>query len=538
MVPGVRMTLPGPHRVCHDPRMELTFLGGARTVTGSRHFVDTGRARVLVDCGMFQGGPTESMRNRVPLGVDPKTLDAVVLTHAHLDHCGLLPLLVREGFRGSIVCTAATAELARLVLLDSARLQEEFAKRGARRERRDPDRAAANEARDEHLFDAAVELAVAGAESPGGPDPEDLLRAAGPEVDLDLDAPLYTEDDAEATLPLFRIVPYGAEIEAATGVHVTFLDAGHILGSAIVRMRLTAPGAGRDTVVVFSGDLGRPGTPILRDPTSVTEADVVVCESTYGGREHEAADKAVETLASVVRDVVKRKGVLLIPSFAIGRTQEIVWELHRLVDSGRIPQLPLYLDSPMASHASDIYRAHPEAYDQETAALLAAHESPLDYPGQTIIQNVQESERIQRASPPYVIVASNGMLTGGRSVGHAEHLLDDPSATVLFVGYQGEGTLGGHLMRGAEKARINGREMPVRATIRSLDGFSAHADEPELLAWLGGFIKGRKPGDPGVPARVYLVHGDPPAQAALTPKVEALGLPVEVPAWHQTVPLG
>ena len=235
---------------------------------------------------------------------------------------------------------------------------------------------------------------------------------------------------------------------------------------------------------------------------------------------------------------MKRRGVLLIPSFAIGRTQEIVWELHRLVGAGRIPQLPLYLDSPMASHASDIYRAHPEAYDEETAALLAAHEAPLDYPGQHVVQNAQESERIARAAAPYVIVASNGMLTGGRSVGHAERLLDDPSATVLFVGYQGEGTLGGHLMRGAEKARINGREMPIRATIRSLDGFSAHADEPELLAWLGGFIKGRRPGDPGVPARVYLVHGDPPAQAALAPHVEALGLSVEVPAWHQTVPLG
>ena len=518
--------------------MELTFLGGARTVTGSRHLVDTGRARVLIDCGMFQGGPADSIRNRVPLGVDPATLDAVVLTHAHLDHCGLLPLLVREGFRGSIVCTGATAELARLVLLDSAKLQTEFAKRDARRERRNPDRAASDDARDERLLGEALELAATGAGSPGGPDPEELLRAAGPDVDLDLDEPLYTQDDAEATLPLFRVIPYGTENEVAQGVHVTLLDAGHILGSSIVRMRLTAVGGGRETVVVFSGDLGRPGTPILRDPTTIPEADVVVCESTYGGREHEAADQAVETLASVVRDTVRRRGVLLIPSFAIGRTQEIVWELDRLLDSGRIPQLPLFLDSPMASHASDIYRAHPEAYDDETAALLAAHESPLDFPGQTVIQGHLESERIARAKPPYVIVASNGMLTGGRSVGHAERLLDDPSATVLFVGYQGQGTLGGHLMRGAEKARINGREMPIRATIRSLDGFSAHADEPELLAWLGGFIKGRRPGDPGVPSKVYLVHGDPPAQAALAPRVEALGLPVEVPVWHQTVSLG
>jgi metallo-beta-lactamase family protein len=518
--------------------MELTFLGGARTVTGSRHLVDTGRARVLVDCGMFQGGPDEAMRNRVPLGVDPRTLDAVVLTHAHLDHCGLLPLLVHEGFRGRIICTAATAELARLVLLDSARLQTEFAKRAARRERRNPKRAAELEARGEHDFEEALELAVDGAESPGGPDPEELLRAAGPIVELGLDDPLYTEDDAGATLPLLRHIPYGMEHEVAQGVHVTLLDAGHILGSSIVRMRLAAPGAGRDTVVVFSGDLGRPGTPILRDPTSISEADVVVCESTYGGREHEAAEQAVATLASVVTDTARKGGVLLVPSFAIGRTQEIVWELGRLVAAGRIPELPLYLDSPMAKAASDIYRNHPEAYDEETAALLREHHAPLDYPAQRVVQNVAESERIARATPPYIIVASNGMLTGGRSVGHAERLLGDQRATVLFVGYQGEGTLGGHLMRGAERARINGHDLPVRASIRSLDGFSAHADEPELLAWLGGFIKGRRPGDTGVPSKVYLVHGDPPAQEALAPRVAELGLPVEVPAWHQTVPLG
>jgi len=518
--------------------MELTFLGGARTVTGSRHLVDTGRARVLVDCGMFQGGPDETMRNRVPLGVDPATIDAVVLTHAHLDHCGLLPLLVREGFRGRIWCTAATAELARLVLLDSSRLQEEFARRRARRDRRDPQRAEQREQREEDAFEEAVELAAEGAASPGGPDPEELLRAAGPIVELGLDDPLYTEDDAGAALPLLRQVPYGSEHEVAQGVHVTLVDAGHILGSSIVRMRLTAPGGGRDTVIVFSGDLGRPGTPILRDPTPIDEADLVVCESTYGGREHEAAEVAVSTLADVVTETARRKGVLLIPSFAIGRTQEIVWELSRLVEAGRIPELPLFLDSPMAKAASDIYRAHPEAYDEETARILREQGAPLDYPAQKVVQNVQESERIERASPPYVIVASNGMLTGGRSVGHASRLLDDPKATVLFVGYQGEGTLGGHLVRGAERARINGREMPIRATMRTLDGFSAHADEPELLAWLGGFIRGRRPGDPGVPSRVYLVHGDPPAQAALAPGVEALGLPVHVPAWHETVAIG
>ncbi len=517
--------------------MELTFLGGARTVTGSRHLVDTGRARVLVDCGMFQGGPNETMRNRVPLGFDPKTLDAVVLTHAHLDHCGLLPLLVREGFQGPILCTAATGELARLVLLDSAKLQVEFAKRATRRNRRSPERAAATEAREEKAFEDVLEQAIEGAELDGGPDPEELLRLAGPDVVLELDEPLYSEDDASAVLPMFRHIPYGMEHEVAHGIHVTLLDAGHILGSSIVRMRIARPGGGRDTIVVFSGDLGRPGTPILRDPTPVPDADFVLCESTYGGREHEPAEQAIETLAGVVRDAAKRKGALLIPSFAIGRTQEIVWELDRLVTSGRIPDLPLYLDSPMAQHASAIYRAHPEAYDAETAVLLRDHVSPLDYPGQHVVQNFQESQQIARTQPPYIVIASNGMLTGGRSVGHAERLLDDPTATILFVGYQGEGTLGGHLVRGARTARVGGREMPIRATVKSLDGFSAHADEPELLEWLGNFMHGRRPGDPGVPKRVFLVHGDPPAQEALSPKVGALGFAVEVPAWHQTVSL-
>ena len=486
---------------------------------------------------MFQGGPDETMRNRIPLGFDPATLDAVVLTHAHLDHCGLLPLLVREGFRGPILCTAATAELTRLVLLDSAKLQEEFAKRARRRARHDPERAAANEARDERRFDADLDLALAGAASPGGPDPEELLRGAPPEVVLDLDAPIYSVDDAGKVLPMLRHVPYGVEHEIAPGVLVTLLDAGHILGSSVVRMRIAHVGGGRDTLIVFSGDLGRPGTPILRDPTAVPEADFVVCESTYGGREHEAGERSTQILAEAVNDVAGRKGALLIPSFAIGRTQEIVWELDRLVTSGQIPDLPLYLDSPMAKAASDIYRSHPEAYDQETRDLLAAHESPLDYPGQRVVQNVHESERIAHAHRPLIIVASNGMLTGGRSVGHAQWLLSDPKSTVLFVGYQGEGSLGGHLVRGATAARIGGREVQVRAKIRTLDGLSAHADEPELIAWLTNFVRGRRPVDAGVPKRVFLVHGDPPAQQAILPKVEALGLDVRVPVWHETVAL-
>lgn len=294
---------------------------------------------------------------------------------------------------------------------------------------------------------------------------------------------------------------------------------------------------GRPTTVVFSGDLGRPGTPILRDPVTVAEADFVVCESTYGGREHEPADRAAAALADAVREAERRRGPLLIPSFAIGRTQEIVWVLDRLLEVDAIPRLPLYLDSPMASSASDIYRAHPDAYDEPTRRLLELGASPLDYPAQVVVRSVEQSEAIARADPPYIVVASNGMLTGGRSMGHAADLIDDPRATILFVGYQGEGTLGRHLLEGAETARIDGRVRKVRAGIRSIDGFSAHADQPELLGWLGAFVRGRRPRDPGVPRRVFLTHGDPPAQAALAPEVERLGLPVAIPSWNETAVL-
>ena len=596
--------------------MQITFLGGARTVTGSRFLLDTGKARVLIDCGMFQGSPNEVMRNRVPLGVDPTTLDAVVLTHAHLDHCGLLPLLVREGYDGTIVCTDATGELARIVLLDSAKLQTEFAKRERRRETKDPRWAAEDDRRERAAYYEAVAEAKAGEagfgpppasdgtepdmpEAPvaeraaagesdasaeatdtpvatpsaptsasevddrstggrgtddrgtgsahgdvtragtpgGGRDPETELREQPPVVELDLDEPLYEEDDALATMRKVRSLAYGQEREIAPGVHVTLHDAGHILGSAIVRVRVADDPRERGTVIVFSGDLGRPGTPIIRDPTPLDDADYVVVESTYGGREHEPGDDSVRILAETVREVAQRRGVLLIPAFSIGRTQEIIWYLDRLVAAGDVPAIPLYLDSPMATKASDVYRGHPDAYDEETARLLASSESPLEYPNEIVVQSAQESIAIGTSKRPHAILASNGMLTGGRSVSHARDLLDDPLATVLFVGYQGQGTLGRHLLEGVERARVGGKDVEVRATIRQIDGFSAHADEPELLAWLGNFIRGRRPGDAGVPKRVFLVHGDPPAQEALKPKVEALGLPTTIPAWHETIAL-
>jgi len=556
------------------PSMEIHFLGGATTVTGSQFLLVTGQARVLIDCGMFQGSPNESIRNRIPFDFDPSTLDAVLLTHAHLDHCGLIPNLVKAGYRGPIHATPGTIELATLVLLDSGKLHEEFAKRGARWEKRHPDEAADEDREHEATYEAAVALAADGEDGiignaapaaavdpavagsaatgehvettieperdPTAPaswptDPEADLRAQPPHLLVDLDAPLYTARDAERSLASFRPIEYGEQLEVAAGVTAVFEDAGHILGSAIIRLTVTDTPGGEARVIVCSGDLGRPGTPILRDPTRQTVADYVLVESTYGGREHEPSDEAIRILAETVRMVDDAKGVLLVPSFAIGRTQEIVWELDRLIERGEIPLLPLFLDSPMASKASDVYRHHPGYYDEETAKLLRDGASPLDYPNQTVTNDVKASQAIAKSPRPYMIVASNGMLTGGRVVGHLRNLIDDPTATILFVGYQGQGTLGSHLQAGAREVKLDGQPRRVRCQIRSISGFSAHADEHELLDWLRGFADGKRPGDPGYPRKIFLVHGDPEAQIAIEPKVRDLGFATHIPHWHERV---
>jgi Cft2 family RNA processing exonuclease len=579
--------------------MRLHFLGGATTVTGSQFLLETDRARVLVDCGMFQGSPNEAMRNRVPFAYDPGTIDVVLLTHAHLDHCGLIPHLVNAGYRNRVIATRGTCELAELVLLDSGKLQEEFAKREARWEKKHPDRAAEDDRKEQAAYQEALDVAAgkipapvthenvddapppahrpggdnagaapvapdaatitsaavseevseatastgrAGSPFRGGGDPdldvEHDLRTQPPAVDIDLDQPLYTADDAQAALQHFDAIGYDEEREVAPGVHATFLDAGHILGSAIIRVRVEGSGAAPETTIVFSGDLGRPDTPIIRDPTILKDADWLLIESTYGGREHEPEAEAIRILTETVKLVHDAGGVLLVPSFAIGRTQEIVYELDRLLEQGAIPELPLYLDSPMASKASDIYRRHADYFDDDTRKLLKEGDTPLDYPNQTETRDVRDSEKIAQAQRPYMIVASNGMLTGGRVLGHLRNLVGDPAATLLFVGYQGEGTLGAHLQAGATTIKLDGQVRQVRCKVRSISGFSAHADEPELLDWLRHFAEGKAPGGAGFPRTVFLVHGDPEAQIAIEPKVRALGFRTKIPRWREVVELG
>jgi metallo-beta-lactamase family protein len=496
--------------------MRLHFLGATRTVTGSQYLLETDRARVLVDCGLFQGSPHDALRNRVPLAYVPRDLDALVLTHAHLDHCGLMPYVAANGLRAPIYTTKGTAELTRLVLLDSAKLQEEFSAKHQRFAKKHPDRAAVEDQA------AAAELAAEAAE-----DPAAATRAALPEGVTYLRQPLYTTSDATAAIGLLRGVDYGTETQIAPGIVATYLDAGHILGSAIVRLRVQD--GDRERTIVFSGDIGRPGTPIIRDPTPIASADYLLVESTYGGRTHEPQEEAVRLLGEAVQATGDGKGVLLMPSFAIGRTQEIVYELNRLLGAGTIPRLPLYLDSPMAGGASDVYRRYPEYFDDEARALVEQHAELLDYPGAVTANDEKASEAIEAAARPFMVVASNGMITGGRIVRHVKALVGDPAMTLLFVGYQGQGTLGASLQQGAKTARIDGEDLEVHCQVRSISGFSAHADEPELLAWLKGFTQR--------PRTTFIVHGDPAAQAAFEPKVQGLGFATHVPAWRESVDL-
>jgi metallo-beta-lactamase family protein len=558
--------------------MEIRFLGAANTVTGSQFLLTTERTNVLIDCGMFQGGPHEIVRNRVPIAYDPASLDAIVLTHAHLDHCGLIPHIVAEGFKGPIYATKGTIELASVVLLDSGKIQEEYAKRHRHWAAKHPDQAAREDAKEEADILEQEQIAAqqdaastAGALHPGDITPDGRIVASGIDElvlhdeqsvgtrmgypplghpnhsaamvgmpvhpNLVLEEPLYDQDQAQAALASFRQVEYEKAVQIAPGITAVYHDAGHILGSAIVELRIDAQKSVPARTLIFSGDLGRSDAPILRDPTVIRSADYVFVESTYGGRAHEPESESLDALAKAVRDVVAQEGVLLVPAFAIGRTQEVVWALRQLLDAGKIPPIKLFLDSPMASKATAIYRSHNDYYDPETLRLLGLGEGPMDFPNAQETPTGNQSEAIERAKRPYVLVASNGMLTGGRVLGHLQNLIGDSKATILFVGYQGEGTLGARLQAGTKAVRLEGQEYTVRCGVRSITGFSAHADEPQILAWLSHFIEGRKAGDPGVPRRVFIVHGDPDAQQAIEPKIEALGLPAVAPQWHQHVVL-
>jgi len=440
----------------------LQFLGAAQNVTGSRYLLEVDGFRLLVDCGLYQERDYRQ-RNWEPFPVPPDTVDAVLLTHAHLDHCGYLPRFVRGGFQGRIHGTDATLDIARIVLLDSGRIQEEDARYKKMRHRR---------------------------EGRKGPHEE---------------APLYTEEDAEAVFPLFSSAAYSSPLEIGPGIGASFHEAGHILGSTMIRLELAVGGGTR--AIVFSGDIGRWRMPILKDPTLFQRADYVVMESTYGDRLHEDPGDVDDMLEDIITETHRRGGNIVIPSFAIGRTQDLLYQLNGLLIEDRIPHLMVFVDSPMANRVTEVFKKHPDLYDREMGELVDQDMSPFSLPNLKATNSVAESKAINHLKGTAVIIAGSGMCTGGRIKHHLVHNIDRAESTVLFVGYQAVGTLGREIVEGADEVRILGARRAVRARIAQINGFSAHADRGELERWASSLVR--------PPRRAFITHGEPDAAHSL-----------------------
>jgi metallo-beta-lactamase family protein len=436
-------------------QIKLTFLGAAQSVTGSCYLVEAGNISFLVDCGLYQERDLIE-RNWNPFPIPPQTLDCVLLTHAHLDHSGLLPKLVREGFHGPIYCTAATAEIAEIMLLDSANLQQEDAEFKKKRHQK---------------------------ESRKGPYPE---------------VPLYTVDDARACSPLFSSTTYGKPVDIGKGIEATFYNGGHVLGSSMIKVRIRQNG--EDRTILFSGDIGRWGKPILNDPTLFEEADYVLVESTYGDRPLEPLADAADKLVDVINTTVKSGGNIVIPSFALERSQEILYYLNQFLIEDRMPHLMVFIDSPMAVSITGVFEHHPELFDEEMVKLMRQKKSPFDFRGLSLVRTAEESKAINRIKGTVIIIAGSGMCTGGRIKHHLVTNISRKESTILFVGYQAAGTLGREILEGAKEVRIFGQHYPVKARVTHINGFSAHADRNELLKWLSSL---RRP-----PRRLFVTHGE------------------------------
>jgi metallo-beta-lactamase family protein len=463
----------------------LTFLGAAKCVTGSRYLLDTGGSRVLVDCGLNQERDL-AFRNWDPLPVPPDRLDAVLLTHAHLDHCGLLPRLVKQGFRGEVFTTAPTAEIARIVMLDSARIQvEDVEHKRYRHEQR-------------------------------GHTP---LR---PPV------PLYTEEDAEKAGRRMSVVDLGRVVRVAGGLEAEFFEAGHILGSTSIRVRI---GAGADArTILFSGDIGRWDKPFLNDPAPCDEADWVLIESTYGDRLHGSEDTIEAELRDILNAAIRAGGNVVIPSFAIERSQELLYYLNRLQRSRQVPPVPVYLDSPMATKVTEVFSHHPGYLDAEMRDLIARDASPFELASLVMARTAEESKAINAIRGTAVIIAGSGMCTGGRIKHHLVRNLPRRESTILFVGYQAAGTLGREILEGAKRVRVLGGQVPVRARVERIGGFSAHADRDELLRWASALRR--------TPKRAFVVHGEPDVAAVFSRTLaERTGWPTVVPSAGESVGL-
>jgi len=465
--------------------LRLHFLGAAGNVTGSSYCVELDGKRLLVDCGLYQERKLRK-RNWDPFPVPAADIDAVLLTHAHLDHCGLLPKLVKEGYRGPVYATPATADIAAIVLRDSGKIQQEDAEHKRRRHER---------------------------EGRKGPYP---------------DVPLYTVEDAEAAVRLLQPVPYGEALGPLEGVEATFHDAGHILGSSMVFLRVRRNGEER--TLLFSGDLGRCDLPILRDPTTFDSADYVVVESTYGDRLHRPTASIPGSLSKIVNRTHKLGGNVVVPSFAVERTQELLYHLSGLLAEKRIPPLTVFVDSPMAIRVTEVFRRHPELFDEHARALLREGRHPCDFPGLVLCRTVEESKAIKHHEGTAIIIAGSGMCTGGRIKHHLVSNISRPESVVLFVGYQASGTLGRLILEGLETVRIHGEHYPVEASVAKINGFSAHADRRELFRWLSALSR--------PPRRIFVTHGEPESSDHFATYVRGkTGWETRVPAYGDSVAL-
>lgn len=466
-------------------QMKLRFLGAAQNVTGSRHMLEVNGTRLLVDCGLYQERQFRD-RNWEPFDFPARDIDAVLLTHAHLDHCGLIPKLVKEGFRGPIYCTNATAEIARIILMDAGKLQEEDAEYKRRRHEK---------------------------EGRKGPHPVE---------------PLYTAADAEASFSQFKPVRYRQEVNVAPGIGATFCEAGHVLGSAVIHVRVDHNGESRS--VLFSGDLGRPDSPIVRDPAELDEADYILVESTYGDRVHGPRQDIKGAIAEVINSTQAAGGNIIVPSFALERSQEMLYYINELLVEGAIPHIMVFLDSPMARAITKVFRHHSGLFDEEMREFVQNGQSPFDFPGLKITASTDESKAINHIRGTVMVIAGSGMCTGGRVKHHLVNNITGAENTIMFVGYQAVGTLGRRIVQGEDNVRILGQNHDVKARVTQIHGFSAHADRDELLGWLTS-LKNH-------PRKVFVVHGETESAKAFGTYIqEKTGWDVSVPEFKDEVVL-
>ena len=457
--------------------IDVTFHGAAEGVTGSKHLLEVDGHRILIDCGLFQGRREEARARNLNLPFDPSTIHNVVLTHGHIDHSGALPVLCRDGFSGHIIATPATCDLARILLADSGHIHESDARYMNRRL-------------------------------------EKRARREGHKVsEGDRAAALYTINDAVACEPFFHELPYGREEEVAPGVFCSFTDQGHIIGSSAVLFRI--PNGDTEQRIIFSGDRGRSDMPILRDPEPYPECDILFTESTYGDRVHAPASDMAEALAVEIDRIIKSKGKVVIPAFSVGRTQNILYYLRLLRHEGRIPSIPIFVDSPLSTKASRVYGEHPECFDEETLALLEGHDSPLAFDDLEYVASVDESKALNRMEGPAVILSASGMCESGRILHHFKSTIEDERNTILLVGFMARNTLGRRLVEREKNVRIFGKEYDIHARVSRMNGFSAHGDQKDLVdsvAHLKGRVK-----------TIFLVHGEPRQSRALKEALEAAG---------------